>query len=361
MMKFFKQRRMNGFTVVELLVVIIVIGILAAISFVTYNGVQQNSRDKTILSDIESVETEIIRYSTNNNGALGSAVAWFSGGAANPNIQFVPTSGNVIDVVADTTKYCIRGFNLSSNKNSIINAFFEESSTGACTALTPSVAAGGSSTSSGPLVWLKLNANTIDSSGNGYDGSLAGSPTITDGQSGFANGAYAFNGNAEYVATSPSPTLGTINITISSWAFNPIISNRGTFVKIGTTDSPCTGYGIGMGGTTYDNSGTKLIMLYECIRWIPTTADISVGWHHIVMTIDGSGIPSAYLDGSLVGSYPGTVPIAPQGPVSIGGANINLAGFSSGRAFTGSIDDVRIYDRVLSGAEVSALFLAGAE
>jgi prepilin-type N-terminal cleavage/methylation domain-containing protein len=40
-----KNKASKGFTIVELLIVIVVIGILAALVVTTYNGIQQKARD----------------------------------------------------------------------------------------------------------------------------------------------------------------------------------------------------------------------------------------------------------------------------------------------------------------------------
>ena len=51
----------RGFTIVELLGVVVVIGILAAVVIVGYNGVRQSALDKTVLSDADMVESALVR------------------------------------------------------------------------------------------------------------------------------------------------------------------------------------------------------------------------------------------------------------------------------------------------------------
>ncbi len=52
-------RRRAGFTIVELLIVVIVIAILATIAVMAYTGVQQKARDSAYLSEISSIQKSI--------------------------------------------------------------------------------------------------------------------------------------------------------------------------------------------------------------------------------------------------------------------------------------------------------------
>lgn len=62
----FKKARSQGFTIVELLIVIVVIGILAALVVVTYNGIQQKARDTERKTDINALHGQLEAYQAQN-------------------------------------------------------------------------------------------------------------------------------------------------------------------------------------------------------------------------------------------------------------------------------------------------------
>lgn len=57
-----KKRDQQGFTIVELLIVIVVIGILAALVVTTYAGIQAKARDSKRKTDIASIQTQVEAY-----------------------------------------------------------------------------------------------------------------------------------------------------------------------------------------------------------------------------------------------------------------------------------------------------------
>jgi len=56
----------SGFTIVELLIVVVVIGILAAITIVAYNGIQGRARDSARLNDINGLKKALSLYKIDN-------------------------------------------------------------------------------------------------------------------------------------------------------------------------------------------------------------------------------------------------------------------------------------------------------
>ena len=137
----------NGFTIVELLVVIVVIGILATVVAVAYNGIQSSARDKSVLSDLDALDGIQTQYGIKNS-TVGKA--WYSGSGSDIDINFTPSTGNVIDIVINSTDYCIRGYNPSSSTyKTLITAAKKESTNGICNSITASALARAASPSPG--------------------------------------------------------------------------------------------------------------------------------------------------------------------------------------------------------------------
>lgn len=53
------KRKESGFTIVELLIVIVVIGILAGLVITTFNGIQQKARDTERETDIKAIHGQV--------------------------------------------------------------------------------------------------------------------------------------------------------------------------------------------------------------------------------------------------------------------------------------------------------------
>lgn len=62
-----KSRLSHGFTIVELLIVIVIVAILAAITVVAYNGIQQRARDAQRQSDVASIAKALELYYIDND------------------------------------------------------------------------------------------------------------------------------------------------------------------------------------------------------------------------------------------------------------------------------------------------------
>jgi hypothetical protein len=205
----------------------------------------------------------------------------------------------------------------------------------------------------GLIGWWKLDETSgtgvEDASGNGNGGRLTGNATRT---SGIAIGALQFD-RTGYVRISPSSTLNFQGSAISfgAWYYHTPTADGCLLGRAGQKSiySICV-------DATYRHfivslrTGAQVRYLGAGTNGVPGVSNNR--WVHIFVTYDGSVIHT-YVNGALVASAAAQGALPNNSDSSAIGAP---AGNGSGDKFNGRIDDVRIYNRALSAAEVLALY-----
>jgi len=96
---------MRGFTIVELLIVIVVIGILAAITIVAYNGIQQRATTAAIQSDVAQNAKSIMAGMALSPTGIYASVDVMPGGLA--TTKFDTSRYKVVTYCATTTQFIL--------------------------------------------------------------------------------------------------------------------------------------------------------------------------------------------------------------------------------------------------------------
>ena len=201
--------------------------------------------------------------------------------------------------------------------------------------------------SSPPLMaWYKFDGNASDSSANGRNGTATGAATYAAGKFGQA---ISLDGSSFVEITGYKGILGGNAFSIAAW------------VKSTTTgDATIVCWGTQTGGQRVD------FRLYQGRLRVEhgngnlqgNTIVADGQWHHVALTVTQNAPISypnvkLYLDGkddSQTTTDPDTFNI-----VSNVDVNIGRRGTNNDRAFTGFIDDVRIYDKAISASEIASI------
>ena len=105
------KKRQSGFTIVELLIVIVVIGILATLVIVTFTGIQQKARNSQRQTDINALDSHLEAYYAQTGSYPSFAVLTSSGWAGanmkglDPEALVDPKGGNLQSGSSDATHY----------------------------------------------------------------------------------------------------------------------------------------------------------------------------------------------------------------------------------------------------------------
>jgi hypothetical protein len=211
----------------------------------------------------------------------------------------------------------------------------------------------------GLIAWWKLNGDANSSVGSAH-GTVYGA-VPAEGQGGQPNTAYTFNGSTNYIDAQIQNSGGDLVHSISIWV-RPHSLNTGV-----SRVDPLT---IGNAANT---STTSLDIAPNLTGWYFYNNDTNYmaalpinTWTHIALTYQGGGGTTTnkrmYINGVQVALSSNGVE---YGQALRLPANSNIGiGYDRGRNnafFDGEIDDIRIYNRVISSTEVSTLFQRGAQ
>ena len=226
-----------------------------------------------------------------------------------------------------------------------------------------------------PIGWWKFNNNADDETSGANDGSLSGSPlpTFVDAPS-FANRALYINSGSGVVTINNESNFDLRRtISISLWLKADTLPPAGSMASLvskmdssGTVSSRA--YSVWLNGfgfvhlTSSNSSGTE-----ACTDTADSVINLNT-WYHYVGVIDrDNGSMKIYVNGVL--QTPGSAAHHCGGsgtfsagddaadndePVRVGGDF-----GSSYSVFDGQIDDVRIYNGILSVSDISLLYNGG--
>ncbi len=201
---------------------------------------------------------------------------------------------------------------------------------------------------SGLVAWYPFCGNANDESGNGNHGTVNGATLSTD-RFGNSGKAYSFDGVNDYIIANGTSQMQSSNLSISIWCkFDNVNSFTGTLITLGSSSSslwgpyynylqPGFGFGTGLGcGGSFNGLNYSLN---------------SNTWVNLTVIRQGNAI-NIYVNGS----YLGTTNNSFGGSCNSSNLFFGVDIFSVAEYFKGNLDDIGIWNRALTAAEVAELY-----
>ncbi|HLO59110.1 MAG TPA: gliding motility-associated C-terminal domain-containing protein [Bacteroidales bacterium] len=200
----------------------------------------------------------------------------------------------------------------------------------------------------GLVGFYPFNGNAIDESGNGHNALVSG-PVLTTDRCGQADSAYYFDGIDDYMDL--MSTFDYPERTVNLWFCADVIDGIERHIYV--SDNPYLTNGFSQ-IKIRELGGLKEIRSSTGVAGPVAEAHAEVKeyeWHMITLTADRD-TARHYLDGQFIGKF------ANSNFTSVRGYESALLGTSRvfDRNYKGKIDDLRIYNRVLTYDEIIALF-----
>ncbi|MCH7938800.1 MAG: fibronectin type III domain-containing protein [Candidatus Marinimicrobia bacterium] len=205
----------------------------------------------------------------------------------------------------------------------------------------------------GPVAYYPFNGDANDATGNGHNSTVTG-PVLTTDRYGNANSAYSFDGLDDYMQVSHATALDDDSITVTAWIKPGPIGGRVVSKDDGGSQRSYLIATDNLSGSTYqiawelfESDGSGFYMVHT------TTLNVN-SWYFVAGTFDGI-LSELYFEGVLVHDSTMVSPPRRNGtaPLQFGKYNLNS------NYWDGAIDDVRIYNRALSAAEIDSLYQLG--
>ncbi len=211
----------------------------------------------------------------------------------------------------------------------------------------------------GLVAYYPFNGNANDESGNGNHGTMISGSVLTKDKNGAANRACSVNPG--YVEIPDNNSLDLTNFTLCIW-FKPEAIYHAFSCLIGKNYAIAYALGFDSGGSADCpapvNIKRPMVFYAGHKRSEFATSDFTCGsntWYHAAVTYNNStGTIQLYVDGVLTGTVSGVAG-------SIGNSSDPLGIGADGHytdKFLGVVDEVCIYDRVLSSSEISQIYSA---